>query len=403
MDFIKKHYEKIILGIVLAGLVGALVFMMFYISSDRDEMEKKTTSVINPPSKGLTNLDLTANNATLSRLASPYKLDFETGNRVFNPVDWGKTSDNSLIRAAKVGPQTCVVTNGAGIVFGNVTNVVVACGPASFSKVSTSQNNGGISSYTLAIASDGTTLDTNSPHQVGTGTGWTSIAAGLWNAHGIQSGALFQWGFGNTALPVQVGTATNWTKVICPMLGKAAIKADGTLWLWGNVTIGGPSHALPTQFGTQSWLYAATNMTHTALLRADHTLWTIGYNWYGDLGYGPVDTSSTVHPLTQVGTASDWTAVAVGIRSIAALRGASGDLYTWGWNTTGNLGDGTTVSSVSPQAAPVDTGYGSLALYANEVFGIKSNGELWGFGYNANNTLGLGAATGITTVPHQLP
>ena len=125
MDFIKKHYEKIILGIVLAGLVGALVFMMFYISSDRDEMEKKTTSVINPPSKGLTNLDLTANNATLSRLASPYKLDFETGNRVFNPVDWGKTSDNSLIRAAKVGPQTCVVTNitplNLIITFDNVT------------------------------------------------------------------------------------------------------------------------------------------------------------------------------------------------------------------------------------------------------------------------------------------
>ena len=35
MDFIKKHYEKIMLGVVLLGLVGVLVFMPFLIPSDR--------------------------------------------------------------------------------------------------------------------------------------------------------------------------------------------------------------------------------------------------------------------------------------------------------------------------------------------------------------------------------
>ena len=33
MNFLKKHYEKILLGVMLLGLIGVLVFMLFYIAS----------------------------------------------------------------------------------------------------------------------------------------------------------------------------------------------------------------------------------------------------------------------------------------------------------------------------------------------------------------------------------
>ena len=35
MDFVKKHYEKILLTVVLLGLVGALVFLPFLIANDQ--------------------------------------------------------------------------------------------------------------------------------------------------------------------------------------------------------------------------------------------------------------------------------------------------------------------------------------------------------------------------------
>ena len=38
MDFVKKHYEKIILGAVLLGLVGALVFLPVLISGDQQKL-----------------------------------------------------------------------------------------------------------------------------------------------------------------------------------------------------------------------------------------------------------------------------------------------------------------------------------------------------------------------------
>ena len=43
MEFIKKHYEKMLLGLVLAGLIGALVFMLFYIAADKQAMDERGT------------------------------------------------------------------------------------------------------------------------------------------------------------------------------------------------------------------------------------------------------------------------------------------------------------------------------------------------------------------------
>jgi hypothetical protein len=112
MQFLKKHYEKILLGIVLAGMVGVLVFMIFYISADKQAMDDNANSLINPTVKPLPDLDLSTNVAAMTRLESPYALDLDSGNKVFNPFDWVKNSDNQLVRkATSTGAQVAVVTN----------------------------------------------------------------------------------------------------------------------------------------------------------------------------------------------------------------------------------------------------------------------------------------------------
>ncbi len=111
MDFLKKHYEKILLGLVLAGLIGVLVFMLFYIAADKKAMEDRATSLIHPRVTALTNLDLSAQTSAVARQQSPYNLDFETVNKVFNPFEWQRAMDGSLIPAKKTGLQVAVVTN----------------------------------------------------------------------------------------------------------------------------------------------------------------------------------------------------------------------------------------------------------------------------------------------------
>jgi hypothetical protein len=98
MDFIKKHYEKIILSVVLLGLVGALVVLPFMIAKDREETEQAGATIINVPPKPLPDLDLTEQSNAMARLDSPSNFDFSTTNRLFNPVEWKKAADGTLIK-----------------------------------------------------------------------------------------------------------------------------------------------------------------------------------------------------------------------------------------------------------------------------------------------------------------
>ncbi len=95
MDFVKKHYEKILLSVVLLGLMGVLVFMLYLIPSDRQRLADIRQSIISRAVKPLDPLDLTRETNVFERLQSPYKLDFSTTNKLFNPVQWQRATDGT--------------------------------------------------------------------------------------------------------------------------------------------------------------------------------------------------------------------------------------------------------------------------------------------------------------------
>jgi hypothetical protein len=111
MQFLKKHYEKILLGVVLAGMVAVLVFMIFYIASETERLRQKTEGLIKTPAKELPSLDATTNDAAMARVQSPYVLDLETGNKVFNPQEWQKKADGTMLIKPGNIAQFAVVTN----------------------------------------------------------------------------------------------------------------------------------------------------------------------------------------------------------------------------------------------------------------------------------------------------
>jgi hypothetical protein len=111
MDFLKKHYEKILLGVVLIGMAVALALLPFFISSEKQKLTDMSSAVLHPKVKPLTNLDMTLPEQTIKRLASPAVIDFGPPNRLFNPMPWQKTADGHLILRESVGPNRIVVTN----------------------------------------------------------------------------------------------------------------------------------------------------------------------------------------------------------------------------------------------------------------------------------------------------
>jgi hypothetical protein len=111
MDFLKKHYEKVLLGVVLVGLAIAVAVLPFFISSESEKLRALTSGVLNPKVQPLTNLDMTLSQQALQRLATPATIDFGPPNRLFNPMPWQKTPDGKLILGTRVGPTALVVTN----------------------------------------------------------------------------------------------------------------------------------------------------------------------------------------------------------------------------------------------------------------------------------------------------
>jgi hypothetical protein len=113
MDFLKKHYEKVLLGVVLLGLAVAVAFLPFKIASEKQKLEDLRNQLIHPNVKPLTNLDLTGPEGVLKRMTAPVQLDFSAPNRLFNPMVWQKASDGHLIKvdSTNIGPNALVVTN----------------------------------------------------------------------------------------------------------------------------------------------------------------------------------------------------------------------------------------------------------------------------------------------------
>src|SRR5262245_7011776 len=97
MDFLKKNYEKVLLSVVLLGLVVAVGYLPFKISSEKDKLEAMRVSLA-PKAKPLPPLDLSTQEVTLKLMADPPVVNFSDPNRLFNPMLWQKAADGHLIK-----------------------------------------------------------------------------------------------------------------------------------------------------------------------------------------------------------------------------------------------------------------------------------------------------------------
>ena len=146
-----------------------------------------------------------------------------------------------------------------------------------------------------------------------------------------------------------------WKKVSAGYAHTAAIKTDGTLWTWGSNgegslgTGGLTDRSSPgtTAGGGTNWKQLACGYRHVAAIKTDGTLWTWGQINYGKLGDGTDSGGNKMSPGTTVGGGTNWKQVSGGVQHTAAIK-TDGTLWTWGLNTSGQLGDGTTSSRLSP-------------------------------------------------------
>lgn len=200
-----------------------------------------------------------------------------------------------------------------------------------------------------------------------------------------------------------VGGGTTWCKVSLKNNHSIALKTDGTLWAWGyNIRgqVGDSSTTnrcspVTTAGGGTTWCAISAGYVSSAAIKTDGTLWTWGGNYCGQLGNGSAGSGqSRSSPGTTAGCGTTWCSVSMGSHTLATKT--DGTLWTWGRNDTGQLGDGTTVTKNSPITV---AGGGTTWCMASSgsinatSAAIKTDGTLWTWGNNSQGALGDGTTT----------
>ncbi|GFO68812.1 hypothetical protein GMLC_23910 [Geomonas limicola] len=252
---------------------------------------------------------------------------------------------------------------------------------------------------------------------VGSEQNWAGMAAGAEHTLAVKAdGTLWSWGSNasgqlgalapdNTPVagqsaPLNIGGGRNWVAVAAGSASSYALKADGTLWAWGEGGLGqlGNGQTLrqnqPVQVLNPAggrYLAVAAGADHALALMADGTLWSWGSNSFGQLGATGSDPATPRQViLTAAVSDSDWRAVAAGGNFSLALK-ADGTLWSWGDNAAGQLGLGSTQPQAEPVQVGTDRDWAALAAGALHVVALKRNGLCYAWGDNSSGQLGNGS------------
>ena len=205
-----------------------------------------------------------------------------------------------------------------------------------------------------------------------------------------------------------------------------AVTASGQLYAFGfnyygqlgrsaNTSSGDPNPTptvvtLAGEIGPVTQVAAGGN--HSLAVTASGQLYAFGYNGYGGLGSatnsGTGNPTSTPTPVSLPGEIGPVTQVAAGGAHSLAVT-ASGQLYAFGLNGTGELGSATNIGTNNPNPTPTlvtlpgEIGpVTQVAAGSNHSLAVTASGQLYAFGDNEYGQLGSATNSG-TGNPNPTP
>lgn len=164
-----------------------------------------------------------------------------------------------------------------------------------------------------------------------------------------------------------------------------AVDAEGNVWSWGDNSEGqlgqgnadeNPVAAPVKVKGLTDVISVSAGGAHALALKADGTVWAWGNNEYDQMG---VEQTSPVTLPRQVESLENIVGIAAGIESNLALA-SNGQVWAWGGNEFKQVNNTDAVKVTTPQIINNLSGVVKVALGSVWGLALKNDGTVWTWG-----------------------
>ena len=239
------------------------------------------------------------------------------------------------------------------------------------------------------------------------------VAAGFEHSLALKAdGSVWAWGqndWGQLGRPLNATTEPQVVQglprikyIAAGFRHSVAIDLDGNVWAWGSNQYGqcgtttnyGSSKYVPSKVdGINNVKKVSAGTHHTLALKTNGEVWAWGYNHYGELGVGDIYYRSYPIQSQTNGTVID---ISAGYFCSTAIT--ENNIYSWGRDVSGQFSRGITASSYTPVAATGITGpFKQIATGYDFTVVLKEDGTVWSAGYNGVGQFGNGTQTHSAT------
>ncbi len=273
----------------------------------------------------------------------------------------------------------------------------------------------------------GSAVPSGTPALVTGGIKWSSLSVGSVHVCGVStSGVGYCWGDNfrgrlgdatttSRTTPVEVAGSLTFSSISAGAGHTCGVTTGGGAYCWGDNVLGalgngslGGTRSVPTAVsGGLKFASISAGNSQTCGITAvgssggDGQLFCWGSNFLGNLGIGSTDIQTTPTLVTSP-TGTKWAQVSTGAGEHTCGITTNGDLYCWGPNPDGRLGDSSTTERLVPTAvvgasnfATVTAGdrmnTGSPGL--SHTCGLSRQRHLYCWGSNSDGQLGNGNTT----------